>query len=100
MKSLLSKLWCGLKGAGQWTLRRGPLWSALITGAAIAFPAAAPVLTAIGGALGMVTGAPSVSDPEMGKAFGELLAGGLLFVGALRKFWKIAKPMLAPPAGK
>lgn len=87
----------GLKSAGTFVLRRGPLVSALISGAAIAFPAAAPVLGTIGGLLSGATGGTAVTDPEVIKSFSELLAGGLLFIGSLRKFWALAKPLVNPP---
>lgn len=97
LKKVLSKLkvvgsW--VKGGGSWVLRRGPLWSSLLTGAAIAFPAAGPVLQAVAGALGIISGAPGVTDPEVVKAFGALCAGGMLVLGALRKFLKLARPLL------
>jgi hypothetical protein len=85
-----------LSGAGQWTLRRGPLVSSLLTGAALVFPQAAVVLRSAAGLVASQTG--GAADQQLVEAIGVAFNGGLLLIGGLRKVWALARPMLAPKA--
>lgn len=92
---MLKKIWGGLKKAGSFIMRRGPLVSSAIAGAALVFPQAAPILNAIAGIVS--ANVPSAAaNPEAIKAIGEVVGGLLLLIGSIRKSWSLLKPMLAP----
>lgn len=100
-KAMWQRIWSALKtvgsklkGAGSYVARRGPLVSALLTGAAVAFPQASVALKTAAAVLAASSG--GTVDQAVVQSFGEVLAGGLLLFGALRKFWSLSKPLLKP----
>ncbi len=98
LKTFAGKVGGWLKGGGAWLLRRGPLWSSLLVGASVVIPGAAPILRALAAALAGASGG-SV-DQQTVEAFGAVISGALLLLGAVRKFWRIAKPVLVTAAPK
>lgn len=92
IKSVAGKVWGGLKGAGGWALKRGPLWSALLQGAAAVVPGAAGVLGIVAAAVAGASG--GTVDQQTVALVSDLLTKGLLLIGAVRKFWALARPQL------
>jgi hypothetical protein len=99
-RAMLGKVWRALKvvgvkakAAGAWTLKRGPLVSSLLTGAALVIPGAGPVLKGLAGLVASQSG--GAADPALVEAIGVAVNGALLLIGALRKVWALAGPLLA-----
>jgi hypothetical protein len=81
MGGIASKVWNGLKVAGGWVARHGPVFSSAILGVSFAFPALKPVAIALGG---MLAGT-GTSDPDLAKLVGELILGVISLLGVFRK---------------
>lgn len=73
----------GLKKAGGWVLRHGPVFSSAILGASFAFPALKPVAAALAG----LTAGGGQVDGELTKLIGELFLGVIAMIGVVRKVW-------------
>jgi hypothetical protein len=106
IKAILKKIAGGAKSAVKYGAKRAPLLSALLTGGALAFPAAGPVLGFIASLLsGQASTGQVATDPALAAAIRDLIAGAPLLGGSLykywllaRKTWALAKPLLNPPA--
>jgi hypothetical protein len=104
LKKVGSKLKGGTVAAVKYGAKRAPLLSALLTGAALAFPAAGPVLGFLSALLaGNAQPGQVVADPALAGEFAKLLAGAPLLWGSLYKYallalktWRAIKPLLTP----
>jgi hypothetical protein len=106
LKKVGSKIGGGVKSAVKYGAKRAPLLSALLTGGALAFPAAGPVL---GFLVSLLSGEASTgqvaADPALAAAIRDLAVGAPLLWGSLYKYallakqtWALVKPLLNPPA--
>ncbi len=92
LKTLAGKVWGGLKKTGGWVAQHGPVFSSAILGVSFVVPALRPVAAALGAIMG---GGSAAADPELSKAIGELLVGGIAILGTVRKVIALAKPKLS-----
>jgi hypothetical protein len=106
LRKIGAKVGGGVKAAVKYGAKRAPLLSALLTGGALAFPAAGPVLGFLAALLsGEASTGQVATDPALATALRDLAVGAPLLWGSLYKYWLLArktwalvKPLVNPPA--